>query len=78
MRACGRFFAQPQVVIGRWRTELRQLACRHAASQSCSYEYLPGSTMRVEAAQPGSLPLMTPVPLSDKLNTILVHLPPAP
>ncbi len=46
--------------------------------QSCNYAYLPGDTIRVQASMPGRKPFMTPVPLSGKLNTILVHLPAAP
>jgi hypothetical protein len=45
--------------------------------QSCSYTYVPGDAIRVQASMPGQTPFMTPVPLSGKLNTILVHLPPA-
>ena len=46
--------------------------------QSCSYEYLPGGTMRVTATVPGREPFTTVVPLSAKLNTVLIHLPATP
>jgi len=46
--------------------------------QSCNYAYVPGDAIRVQASMPGQKPFMTPVPLTGKLSTILVHLPPAP
>jgi hypothetical protein len=46
--------------------------------QSCSYEYLMGDTVRVQATVRGRQPFATLVPLSAKLNAVLVHVPPAP
>ena len=46
--------------------------------QSCSYEYLIGDTVRVLASVRGRDPLETLVPISAKLNAVLIRVPAKP